>query len=334
MILSTHAMSQIGAVVIGRNEGKRLITCIESLMKFAKYIIYVDSGSTDDSIEAVKKIGIRVVSLDMSIPFTAARARNEGASYLLSKHLELKYLQFIDGDCELQANWMVSAGQFLDENDNYAIACGRRRERFPDKSVYNQLCDIEWNTPVGDALACGGDALIRVKAYKEVNGYRNDLIAGEEPEMCFRLRRYGWKIRRIDVEMTLHDAAITKLSQWWNRAKRSGYAYVHSYYLHGNSAEHFKFKEVRSIIIWALLIPMAIVVLTFSSLFSLVFILLYPAQIIKNTLKLTRLKSMSISLLLLFTTSNILAKFPQFTGIMMFVFNQIKGKEGRLIEYK
>lgn len=335
MILSVKdVVPQVGAVVIGRNEGKRLIACIESLIKDLKYVVYVDSGSTDGSLEAVIEFGITVVSLDMSIPFTAARARNEGANCLLQEHSEIKYIQFIDGDCELQDRWIDLAFEFLEDNDNYAIVCGRRRERFPDTSIYNQLCDIEWNTPIGDALACGGDALIRAKSFMQVHGYRNDLIAGEEPEMCFRLRELGWKIRRIDVEMTLHDAAMFKISQWWNRAKRSGYAYAHAYHLHRSTAERFKFKELRSIIIWALCIPSVIILMTFISLYSLLFILLYPAQIIKNVFKLTLLKKWSFSLALRYAVSNLLSKFPQLTGAIMFILNQTAGKEGRLIEYK
>jgi hypothetical protein len=133
-------------------------------------------------------------------------------------------VQFIDGDCQLVSGWLDAATGFLEQHSDYAVACGRRRERFPEQSLYNRLCDVEWDTPIGDATACGGDALIRVKAFVEVDGYRDDLIAGEEPEMCFRMRQGRWKIYRLDVEMTWHDAAITQFGQWWRRCKRAGFA--------------------------------------------------------------------------------------------------------------
>lgn len=325
--------SQIGAVVIGRNEGKRLIACIESLAKYAKYIVYVDSGSTDGSLEAVKKFGISVVSLDMSIPFTAARARNEGADYLLHKHDGLKYLQFIDGDCELQAGWIESASQFLDENDIYAIACGRRRERFPEKSIYNQLCDIEWDTPIGDALACGGDALIRVEAFKQVNGYREDLIAGEEPEMCFRLRKQSWNIRRIDVEMTLHDAGMTKATQWWNRAKRAGYAYAESCYLHGRSEEKFRVKQVVSILVWGCFIPGLALLLSFYNVNYLFLFLFYPLQVWRLTVK-NQLNLVALSQSGYYALTNVGGKFPQALGVFKFILNKLGDRRATLIEYK
>jgi len=102
------------------------------------------------------------------------------------------------------------------------VVCGCCRERFPDRSIFNMLCDIEWDTPVGEANACGGDAMMRADAFGQANGYRDDLIAGEEPEICVRLRAVGWKIWRLGEEMTLHDAVMTRFSQWWNRTKLSG----------------------------------------------------------------------------------------------------------------
>jgi glycosyltransferase involved in cell wall biosynthesis len=228
---------QIGAVIIGRNEGQRLVTCFESLLGHVDNIVYVDSGSTDNSLQEAKTRGVDIISLDISIPFTAARARNQGANQLIDKYSQLKFIQFIDGDCEIQPDWIATASNFLQANPDYAVVCGRRRERYPDQSIYNHWCDIEWDTPIGDAIACGGDALLRIEAFKQVKGYRNDIIAGEEPEMCFRLREQGWKIKRIDTEMTLHDAAITKFSQWWQRTVRTGYAFTLGCSIHGQSEE-------------------------------------------------------------------------------------------------
>ena len=272
---------KIGAVVIGRNEGQRLITCLESLLGYVDHIIYVDSGSSDNSLQEAEKRGVMCLSLDVDLPFTAARARNAGANCLIQKYPDLSAIQFVDGDCEIRSDWLDEGRQFLIENSNYAVVCGRVRERFPELSIYNELCDIEWNTPLGDAMACGGIALIRVDAYKQVDGFRDDLIAGEEPEMCFRLRGDGWGVYRLNTEMTLHDAAMSKFSQWWSRAKRAGYAYASSFYLHGHSTEKFKRKEVLSIIFWAGFIPTIIILLSLINYYLLMILLIYVFQIIK-----------------------------------------------------
>lgn len=213
-------------VVIGRNEGERLIACLQSLSVLGVRVVYVDSASTDGSQIIAREAGARVIDLDLSRPFTAARARREGAEALFASAPSPQYIQFIDGDCVLAPGWITAARDFLDAAPDYAIACGRRREGSPQASLYNQLADLEWNTPTGDADACGGDALIRVSAYLAVGGFNAALIAGEEPELCTRLRAMGWRIRRLDAEMTVHDAAMTRLSQWWNRGVRSGFGYA------------------------------------------------------------------------------------------------------------
>lgn len=324
--------NSIGAVVIGRNEGERLRVCLESIRKQLKYVIYVDSGSTDSSVELAESLGVYVVNLDLNIPFTAARARNEGAKALLMLNPQTEFIQFVDGDCEMQTTWLDKASTFLQQSEDYAVVCGRRRERYPDASVFNQLCDIEWNTPVGDAKSCGGDALIRVKAFQQVNGYRESLIAGEEPEMCFRMRQEGWKIMRLDVEMSLHDAAMTKISQWWKRHKRAGHAYAESYFLHGNTEEKFRLKEVRSNLFWTALLFVILGLSLWRPLFFLA-ITIYLIQIIRLTFQ-QRIKSGSVYKSLLIAVSNVFSKLPQTLGVLVFYRNVILGKKQRLIEYK
>lgn len=324
---------KIGAVIIGRNEGDNLVTCLNSLIEFVDSIVYVDSGSTDNSIHNVKLLGLDVVQLDLSTPFTAARARNEGFAYLLKKEPGTKYVQFVDGDCEVQASWLEKAIEFLESHLSYAAVCGRRRERYPERSIYNQLCDIEWNTPVGSTLACGGDALFRVKPFKQVAGYNSTLIAGEEPELCFRLRAKDWKIMRLDVEMTLHDANMTTITQWWNRAKRSGHAYASSCFLHGSAKERFKVRDVASILLWSLVIPLVIVSCSLYHIFFIGTFLIYPVQLGRLTIKHMVLKK-GWGISIFYAASNILAKFPQFFGLLNFAFNKFKGVQAKIIEYK
>ena len=163
-------------------------------------IVYVDSGSTDRSVEVAADIGAWVVSLDLTLPYTAARARNEGYLALKSRKPALRFVQFIDGDCSLAPGWLETARAFIGNRSDLAIVCGRLRERYPNASIYNYFCDMEWDTPIGEAPACGGDALVRVEAFDVVRGFSTSLIAGEEPELCLRLREQGWKIWLLDTE--------------------------------------------------------------------------------------------------------------------------------------
>lgn len=218
-----------GAVAIARNEGERLQRCLRSLVGRCEPVIYVDSGSTDGSVAFARSLGVEVVELDLSKPFSMARARNAGIARLHALKPGLQRVQLVDGDCELADGWLEKAQAWLDAHPETAVVCGRRRERFPEKSVYNRLCDLEWNTPVGRAKSCGGDALLRIEPLLDASGYNEALIAGEEPELCLRLRQKGWMIDRIDAEMTRHDAAILTFASWWKRTVRGGYGAMDVY---------------------------------------------------------------------------------------------------------
>lgn len=324
------AAADVGAVVIGRNEGARLVACLASLSGRASPVVYVDSGSTDGSVAAARAAGAVVVALDTREGFTAARARNAGLAALVAAGAP-DFVQFVDGDCTLDPDWIESAGRFLAANDGVAVVCGRRRERHPEASVYNRLCDREWDTPVGPARACGGDALMRTDAVRAVGGYRDALIAGEEPELCVRLRRAGWKVWRIDAEMTLHDAAMTRFGQWWRRARRAGHAYAEGAALHGAPPERHWVAETRRALVWALVPPLAMLaMLPVAGAAALLLLLVYPLQVLRLAAAdgLDRPAAWERAVFLT------LSKFPEAVGIAEYWLTRLRGGRAALIEYK
>ena len=305
--------------------------CFESLGGIAWRVVYVDSGSTDGSIELARAMGVEVLALDMRFPFTAARARNEGFRRLRELVPEVAYVQFVDGDCQVVAGWIQKAAEWLDVHRDVAGACGRRRERYPERSVYNMLSDIEWDTPVGEARACGGDALMRVDAFVAVNGFRVDLIAGEEPELCVRLRAAGWRIWRLDREMTLHDAAMTRFGQWWKRTVRCGYAFAQGADLHGAPPERHCIRESQSAWFWGLGIPLGIIVFAlWWWTWTPVLLLIYPLQIVRLAMRgkrTVRENWWRAGFL-------VLGKFAELCGQVKFLLHRHLGGIPRLIEYK
>lgn len=327
--LSAGPVPGCAAVVIGRNEGARLIRCLDSLAGLGR-VVYVDSGSSDGSVAAAWARGVEVVELDLSRPFTAARARNAGLEALCAGGERPDYVQFVDGDCEVQPGWIEAAFYFLQENQKAAVACGRRRERFPEASLYNAQCDREWDTPVGPARACGGDALMRMAALDQVGGYDPALIAGEEPELCLRLRKAGWEIWRLDREMTLHDAAMTRFSQFWKRARRAGHAYAEGAFLHGAAPWRHNVAPMRRALLWGGAIPASILILTV--LFGaggLGLALIYPVQIAR----LSRRRGFGRAAweeAALLTVS----KFAECLGVAEFHLRRLSGRRAGLIEYK
>lgn len=212
----------MGVVVIGRNEGARLARCLQSVLRLGCPVVYADSDSSDGSAALAEGLGVTVVRLDASRPLNAARGRRAGFERLLAEHQALDHVLFIDGDCELDPAFVPAAHQLLAACAEVAVVCGRRAERHPDASVYNRIADLEWNTLVGECASCGGESLMRVGAYKQAGGFDETVVAGEEPELCARIRRHGYKVVRIDVPMSWHDMNMHSLAQWWRRGVRSG----------------------------------------------------------------------------------------------------------------
>lgn len=323
-----------GAVAIGRNEGERLRQCLLSLRATSfDSIVYVDSGSSDSSVEVAGSLGIEVVSLDLNRPFTAGRARNEGFRRLCETNPRVDFVQFIDGDCRLAEGWLDAATAVLLEDPATAIVCGRRKEVSPEASVYNRLCDIEWNSPVGIADSCGGDFLVRRHAFEMVDGFEPRLIAGEEPELCYRLRKEGWIVRRIDRLMTFHDAAMKKWSQWARRACRSGYAYMARAQLHFRDGSKYCWRQNARIVLWAAVLPAAAVTLAVAaSPWFLLLLALYPVQVLRLRRALrTEEASMSPTTYALFSVAG---NWLEFSGQMLFLYRRLAGTEQTIIEYK
>lgn len=314
----------IAAVAIGRNEGARLVACLDALQGRVGRIVYVDSGSTDGSQAAAAARGAEVVTLETDRPFTAARARNAGLARLM-EDAPPEFVQFLDGDCALDPGWIATARAFLEARPRVAVVCGRRRERFPEASVWNRLIDAEWDTPVGEARACGGDALMRTRALAEVGGYNPDLIAGEEPELCVRLRAQGWRIWRLDAEMTLHDAALHRFGQWWQRTRRGGYAYAEGAAMHGRPPERHGVPELRRILAWGIALPAATLAGVALTPWALLLLLLWPAQVIR-----LRLRGLPWHRALFLT----LAKLPEAQGALTYWWRRLTRARTRLIEYK
>lgn len=313
---------RVDAVVIGRNEGARLAICLDSLRPQVRRVIYVDSGSTDDSLTTARARGAEVVALDMSVPFTAARARNAGLAALAADAPD--FVQLVDGDCEVRADWVSTALRAMADHPRAVVVCGRRRERYPDATIYNRLCDAEWDTPVGEALACGGDALMRYSAVQAVGGYDPTLIAGEEPDLCLRLRRAGGEVWRIDAEMTLHDAAMTRFGQWWQRSRRAGHAFAEGAWRYGRAPEKHWLRETRRALSWGAGVPVVALVAGLIHPAGLLLLLAWPLQI-------ARLAPRMGWRTAFFT---VLGKLPEAQGALGFYLGRLIGRRRGLIEYK
>ena len=327
-------MSRVAIVVIGRNEGDRLAACLSSVAGEGGPVVYVDSGSTDGSPALARARGADVVELDPATPFSAARARNEGLARALALEPRTELVQFVDGDCVLAAGWLREGAALLDGDPSLAAVCGRVRELHRERSIYNRLCDLEWDVPPGEARSCGGIAMMRAGAVLQAGGFDASLIAGEEPELCLRLRRAGWRILRTRSEMAWHDADMLSFGQWWRRTLRGGWGYAEGAALHGASPDRLWVRENRSILFWGALLPataLATAVPTGGA--SLLLLAGYPALATRIYLR-ARQRGLARADAALQAIFFVLAKFPQAIGQQQFRLLRAAGRRRRVVDWK
>jgi len=323
----------LSVVIIGRNEGERLERCILTAKSIEGWrpaeVLYIDSGSTDGSPELAARLDATVLALSPGA-FTAARARNLGWRRAVGE-----MVLFLDGDTVLNPDFPLAALAELRKDPMNAAAWGHRREICPCKSVYIRFLDLDWVYPPGETPFFGGDVLVRRAALEVVNGFDETLIAGEEPELCRRMRILGWRIQHIDFPMTLHDLAITRFSQYWRRTQRAGYAFAAVSARFRSTSDPFWSSEARHNrirgLFW-LLTP--IVALSGSialrSLLPFALWLLLVAALAARTAWQCRWKKSDWSTLLLYGFHSHLQQIPIFLGQVQFMMNGNKS----LIEYK
>ncbi len=327
--------SRVGVVLIGRNEGERLLLALSSVSDGRRPVVYVDSGSTDDSRERAAERGAVVVDLDMSKPFTAARARNAGFERLRKDHPSVKYVQFVDGDCEVDAGWIETAAAELERNPQVAAVCGYVKERYPERSIYNRICDVEWHLgPVGPTTSFGGNVMIRATALADVGGWNPQIIAAEDDEVAVRLNQAGYQLVRLDYESMIHDVDMHHAWQWWRRAKRTGYAYAQVSDLHGATPERKFVREKRRALLWGLAMPAGALLMAPSTLgVSFLVLARYPAVGARTAWQ-TRRRGFPWAHSVAWGVSCALAAFPQAIGVAKFHLDALQNRRPEIIEHK
>ncbi|MHA6347580.1 glycosyltransferase family 2 protein [Roseivivax sp. CAU 1761] len=320
----------VDLVLIGRNEGSRLAAALDAAQGQARRIVYVDSGSTDDSLALAERAGVEIVRLAPEAPFTAARARNAGFAALDAAGGAAPLVQFIDGDCRIVAGWTARAAAHLATRPDTALVTGWRAETHPEASLYNRLCDWEWHRPAGEIATCGGDMMVRSAAFRALGGFDPQVIAAEDDEFCTRLRKAGWRLDRLPVAMTRHDAAMLRFGQWWRRAERTGHGFAQVGRLH---PDHFV-AERRRALVYAGAVPAAALALAVAApALAPLPLAAWPLNWARTARKLRR-DGMAPGEARAQAALLTLSKLPNLLGMARFHLRRLRRAPMRLIEYK
>jgi GT2 family glycosyltransferase len=329
-------LGRMAAVVIGRNEGERLLPSLQSVLHARLRLIYVDSGSTDGSPDLARGFGIHTVELDALRPFSAARGRNEGLSEAVRRWPDAAYVLFLDGDCVVDADFPAAAAEKLEQDPECAIVTGHLAERSAQSSIYNRMCAIEWQGPPGrieNMNGLGGIMVVRVAAFRDVGGFNERAISGEEADLGVRLGLRGFSVVKIDRAMATHDAQMFRFGQWWTRAVRNGHSLAHRYASHGRTRFRDGLVGLRSALFWGFALPVTVLLLLWPthglSLLLLGGYALLGWRIYRHYVREGHARSEA----LLMARFLIYAKFAEFLGVVRYCLNRARGRF-QIIEWK
>jgi glycosyltransferase involved in cell wall biosynthesis len=329
--------ARVAIVAIGRNEGVRLEGCLASLAGLGAPVVYVDSGSRDDSVAVARRAGVHVHELDPAKPFSAARARNEGFAQVRLISPEVEFVQFIDGDCTLASGWLRAAVEAMDARANVAVVVGHLAERHPDASIYNRLCALEWSSSPGDFQnfgALGGIMLVRASVFASLNGFKADVIAGEDSEFGVRCGLAGHAITKIDAQMAVHDADMHTFTQWWTRTVRSGHAIGQRAQLNGASTLRDCRRDRVSVLAWGVALPaVAGLLAPFTGGVSLLAGAALYALLASRVFRARRARGDSAADAWLYARHIAMGKLAQGIGLIRYQLSAVRG-HFRIIEYK
>lgn len=329
-------MHSIGIVVIGRNEGARLLQCLDSIRDVARMTVYVDSGSSDNSVAAARARGVEVVELDPSRPFSAARARNEGFGRLTDLCPDISFVQFIDGDCVLLPGWLQAAAAALAAEPSRGAVVGHLLERNADASIYNRLCALEWRSKPGDLVdygAFGGISMMRAAVFRQLGGFKAEVIAGEDSELGVRMGLAGYRITKLDQNMATHDANMTSFKQWWRRSVRAGHAIGQRADINGDSPQQDCIKQRKSTWLWGIALPVLVLLLLIPTRGWSLLLLAAYGFLGYRVVNFRRGEGDDLPDAMLYARFILLAKFANGLGLIKYQFNKM-AQRFEIIEYK
>ncbi len=199
----------ISIIIIGKNEGGKLIKCLESVSNLIHSnkeilfeVIYIDSNSTDNSIVNARNFGDNIRIYKINGKTNAAIARNIGA-----KEAKGDVLFFLDGDMEVNITFLnhaVSNGQLT-----YDVVTGHINDYiYNDEGIFQRvkLRTYKENIPVELQIinTLGGVFLIKKRIWNTIGGMRTKYKLNEDFDISFRLRKNKIKLVRLPYLIVNH----------------------------------------------------------------------------------------------------------------------------------
>lgn len=187
-------------------------------------IIVADNGSTDDSLEVLRKEfpSVKTIVLEKNYGFA------EGYNRAIEQ-VDSEYVVLLNSDVETPEGWLTPLLDYMETHPEIAavqpkIRSWRQRDYFEhagaaggyvnqlgypycrgrvlwhveqDKGQYDTIAEVDWTS--------GACMCVRTKVYKECGGLDASFFAHmEEIDLCWRMRNAGWKLACIPQSTVYH----------------------------------------------------------------------------------------------------------------------------------
>ncbi len=183
-------LPNLSIVIPVRNDAKRLATCLNSIRSYAPNVeVYViDNGSTDGSGEMAEGLGASVI---LCPDLRVGALRNRGCKRSCSE-----FIAFVDSDHEVTSDWLEQGLEILLQDESIVAAGSHYLAPLDGTWVQTTWAIQRLRGPErGDVDWLGaGNLFVRRDAFEKVGGFREDLIAAEDVDLCHRLRQLGGRI--------------------------------------------------------------------------------------------------------------------------------------------
>jgi len=192
----------ISVVIPTLNSEATIVECLDSIFSNMKpppfEVIVVDGGSTDSTVQFVKKYPVKIILDEKS----KAAQRNVGVS-----QAEGDIIAFTDSDTRVAADWLSTLARHFDDTsiagvggpnitpneDPFMARCfGVLMESFLGSTgvrntvIYKSVCEVKHNPPVNSA--------VRKSAFKKAGGFAKGFEWSQDVMLDAKIKRLGGKL--------------------------------------------------------------------------------------------------------------------------------------------
>jgi glycosyltransferase involved in cell wall biosynthesis len=185
----------VSVVVIAYNEERRIVDCLESILRQSPEIpfevVVVDDGSTDGTVQIVDRFVSRDARVrSLSLPTNRGRgaARDAGVTAARGRHIA-----FVDADIVLPEAWLATVWEALDG----CAAVGGHAVPDGDVAALYRIFRLSAKVVAGTGEVTGNNVLFD-GAILRTQSFDPTARSGEDFRLVRRLRAKGFRMLAVD----------------------------------------------------------------------------------------------------------------------------------------